>query len=295
MSMFLPFFIQTERETEIFMKITKVLNNNAVLTEYNNNLIILVDSGIGFKKKLNQTAIVKDSTQKFILANNQLSEQIVNILENTPVEYFELSTNIFRQTESVLRKKMNPNLLFILIDHISFTIERYHKGIILTNALLYDIKRLYHKEFTIGQYAVELINTKMNVSLTEDETAFIAMHIMNNALENQKDNTIEKMMKIVHQILKIIEYQCSIDLDEESLDYFRLINHLKFFAQRVITKESTYFNEGNLLEDLRYQYNKAYSVSLIIQRYIEKEYEYRVSEEEITYLTIHIQRVIHST
>lgn len=142
MSMFLPFFIQTERETEIFMKITKVLNNNAVLTEYNNNLIILVDSGIGFKKKLNQTAIVKDSTQKFILANNQLSEQIVNILENTPVEYFELSTNIFRQTESVLRKKMNPNLLFILIDHISFTIERYHKGIILTNALLYDIKRL---------------------------------------------------------------------------------------------------------------------------------------------------------
>ena len=51
MSMFLPFFIQTERETEIFMKITKVLNNNAVLTEYNNNLIILVDSGIGFKKK----------------------------------------------------------------------------------------------------------------------------------------------------------------------------------------------------------------------------------------------------
>ena len=51
----------------------------------------------------------------------------------------------------------------------------------------------------------------------------------------------------------------------------------------------------NLLEDLRYQYNKAYSVSLIIQRYIEKEYEYRVSEEEITYLTIHIQRVIHST
>ena len=68
MSMFLPFFIQTERETEIFMKITKVLNNNAVLTEYNNNLIILVDSGIGFKKKLNQTAIVKDSTQKFILS-----------------------------------------------------------------------------------------------------------------------------------------------------------------------------------------------------------------------------------
>ena len=278
------------------MRVLRTINNNVVICLDNNeNEVVAFGKGIGFKKKLNQTAIVKDSTQKFILANNQLSEQIVNILENTPVEYFELSTNIFRQTESVLRKKMNPNLLFILIDHISFTIERYHKGIILTNALLYDIKRLYHKEFTIGQYAVELINTKMNVSLTEDEAAFIAMHIMNNALENQKDNTIEKMMKIVHQILKIIEYQCSIDLDEESLDYFRLINHLKFFAQRVITKESTYFNEGNLLEDLRYQYNKAYSVSLIIQRYIEKEYEYRVSEEEITYLTIHIQRVIHST
>ena len=64
MSMFLPFFIQTERETEIFMKITKVLNNNAVLTEYNNNLIILVDLGIGFKKKLNQIVIVKVSTKK---------------------------------------------------------------------------------------------------------------------------------------------------------------------------------------------------------------------------------------
>lgn len=47
--------------------------------------------------------------------------------------------------------KLQESLYITLTDHCHFAIERQKKGIALRNVLLWEIKRLYPKEFALGQ------------------------------------------------------------------------------------------------------------------------------------------------
>ena len=82
-------------------------------------------------------------------------------------------------------------------------------------------------------------------------------------------------------------------LDKSSLVYCRYMTHLKFFAQRVLTK--TYF-EGNDVRTLDYtlkKYHEEYTCSREVCEYMEKKYGYAVNEEEVVYLTVHLVQIMH--
>lgn len=277
------------------MKIVKVLNNNSVLAlNEHNDQVILIGPGIGFKRKHAETIILTDHMQQFVLANHKLTQQMLNTLEKTPVIYFEIVTQIIQYAQKVLKVKLNDGLIFTLIDHLSFTIERFQKGIVMTNALLWDIRKIYKKEFQIGKYAITLMNEKLSVQMNDDEAAFIAMHIINAEMSSDNDSKVDQMMEIINGVMKIIAYHCSLNLDPDSLVYTRLMNHLKFFAQRILMKEKNQKGDSSLLNTIKSKYEKAYSVSMNIKKFVEQHYLYTVSEEEILYLSIHIQRVLDS-
>ncbi len=46
----------------------------------------------------------------------------------------------------------------------------------IRNVLLWEIKRLYPKEFELGQEARTIIAGRLGVELAEDEAGFIALH-----------------------------------------------------------------------------------------------------------------------
>nr|WP_238121518.1 PRD domain-containing protein [Ligilactobacillus salivarius] len=65
-----------------------------------------------------------------------------------------------------------------LSDHIYSALERYNSGVELKNNLLWEIKRFYPKEFTVGKEALDIINKQFGIKLPEDEAGFITMHIV---------------------------------------------------------------------------------------------------------------------
>ena len=111
------------------MKIYQVLNNNVVTCIDKGKEVVYIGTGIGFHKKSMDDLEEEKIQQKYILTTNALTEQLINLMEQTPSVYLEIVSNIIERSKQVLQKELNENLFITLTDHIAFTIERYQKGI----------------------------------------------------------------------------------------------------------------------------------------------------------------------
>jgi beta-glucoside operon transcriptional antiterminator len=275
------------------MIIEKIYNNNVVLvidTESKKELV-LTGCGIGFQKKIGQQVEQHKIEKKFITENNGLTKKITKIATEVDENIFNASSKIIEYAKQYLKSELDDYIYASLTDHISFVFKRCEQNIEIKNDLLYEIKRIHKKEFEVGKWAIEYINKEFNLNLPIDEAGFIAMHVVN---ANYKENTSESflMTNIVKEILNIIKYYYCIEFKEDDFNYDRLITHLKFFAKRLIKKENVDNKDNELINIIKIQYKKAYDCSCKIKQFIEEQHEYIVTEDELLYLTLHINRVI---
>ena len=82
------------------------------------------------------------------------------------------------------------------------------------------------------------------------------------------------------------------DFDEESLDYYRFITHLKFFAQRLRLGQHYDDDNAELLEVVRFKYPKAYKCTQQICAFVKEKHQYDLGSEEMLYMTVHIARLV---
>ncbi|CAH1194435.1 Transcription antiterminator LicT [Paenibacillus auburnensis] len=278
------------------MKIAKVLNNNVVtVIDAGQNELVIMGRGIAFKKQSGDP-LDEDKIEKvFSLENKEVSQKLMTLLSDIPMEYVECSDEVIRYAETVLGEKLHDSVYISLTDHIHFAIDRHRQGLQLKNALLWEIKRMYRKEFSIGLKALQIIEDRLGVSLPEDECAFIAMHLVNAQLNGEMRETVS-ITNIVKDIFNIVRRSFLIELDEESLSYYRFLTHLKFFAQRIVQGTPIDDKDGDhTLHDLvSVQYPEAYACAVKIADYTRKIYKRNLSKEEILYMTIHIERIVRS-
>ncbi|MBM7602838.1 beta-glucoside operon transcriptional antiterminator [Metabacillus crassostreae] len=274
------------------MKITKILNNNVVISEKDKQEVIVMGRGIAFNKRAGDDVNDEQVEKVFILEGEDLTSKFKTLISYIPIEYMETSEKIIQYAKLQLGKKLNDSIYISLTDHIHFAIERHKDNLPIKNALLWETKHLYKEEFEIGLEALNMICDQFNVILPEDEAAFIALHIVNAQLNEDMSNIMD-MTKVMQDILSIVKYHLKMEFDENSLNYYRFITHLKFFAHRLV--KGTHYknnNEDDLLNVIKEKYPKAYQCTEKIKRFVEKQYRYELTEEEMLYLTIHIQRVI---
>src|SRR5699024_1925817 len=156
------------------VKITKVLNNNAVIIKDEGQEKIAIGAGVGFGKGKNDIIQMSKVEKLFVLKEN---EKLQQLLLRIPEEHLILTEEIIRYAEQYLDSKLNDHILLVLTDHISFAIGREKEGINVQNKLLQEIKILYKKEFEIGLWALDLIKEKAGITMPIDEAAFIALHL----------------------------------------------------------------------------------------------------------------------
>lgn len=251
--------------------------------------------GIAFKKHTGDTVDESLIEKIFSLENKETSQKLMTLLSDIPIEYVECSDEIIRYAETVLGEKLHESIYISLTDHIHFAIDRHRKGLQIKNALFWEIKRMYRKEFAIGQKALHIIEERLSVSLPEDECAFITMHLVNAQMNGEMRETVS-ITNIVKDVLNIIRRSFLIELDEESLSYFRFLTHLKFFAQRVVQGATggDRDQESTLHDLVSQQYPEAHACAVKIADYTRKIYTRVLSKEEILYLTIHIERIVRN-
>ncbi|WP_303188687.1 BglG family transcription antiterminator LicT [uncultured Clostridium sp.] len=275
------------------MKIDKIINNNLIRTFDNNGKeILLMGCGLGFQKKIGDTIDRSKIEKIYAIENKNDSNKLMNLLSEIPLEYIQVSNEIISYAKYSLGKRLNDNIYISLTDHISFAIERYKQGLNFKNALLWEIKRFYNHEFLIGKEALTIIKKRLDIMLSEDEAASIALHIVNAQLNSRDMNDTLDITKVIQNILNIVKFHFNIELDEYSLHYERFITHLKFFAQRILSGKVVKSDDANFCEMIKEQYKDSYLCAEKVKKYILKEFNHEISDEEMMYLTVHIKRIV---
>lgn len=147
------------------MKISKVLNNNVVITtDEKQNEIIVMGRGIAFKKKVGDDISDQTIDKVYRLENRTIASQFQELLADLPLEYLELSNQVIEYAREELSSPINDSIYISLPDHLHSAIERAKKGIVVKNVLLWDIKRFFPDEFKIGKRTIEKLVSAMGLS-----------------------------------------------------------------------------------------------------------------------------------
>lgn len=226
------------------MRIQKILNNNAAVVS--NGVAeekIVMGRGICFKKKVGEEVPEEAIDKVFALREADASTKFQVLVKDMPMEHIMLGERIIMEARERLGKKLNDMLYISLIDHVHTSIVRYLDGITVKNALLWEIRRFYREEYEIGLWALRLIAEEFKVELPEDEAGFIALHIANAEMDEQKMHNMYQITRIMQEISNIVKYHFQMEFDENDVYYYRFITHSKFFAKRLV-EAKTYDDEG---------------------------------------------------
>lgn len=268
-------------------KISKVLNSSVVLAENAGKKgVIILGKGIGYGKKKGTIIDNKQISQIFLPETNTGLE---DLLSEVPSEVIEVSSQILEKTRKHF-PDVNPSLLVSLIDHINFALKRNEEGLVFENKLYYDVQTYYPEEFALGKVALELINKTFNVQLSRTEAASIAFHIADSRKDEDTDYDSMKITKLTDEIVRLVSVLSKKKLNNQSLSYRRMITHIKFFVERLITNEQLNGNDRVMYEHVLEQYQEATRIAIKILEYLYKQYKYKVTSEELMYLIIHIDR-----
>lgn len=275
------------------MNIAKVLNNNIVIAVNDDGEdVIVMGCGVAFQKKHGDEIDESKIEHIFTKSVPELRNKFEALVKDIPPDYLEAADYIINNAKLLLGKELTNNLYLSLTDHIYFAAMRYKEGLNIHNRLLLETKMLYKEEFEVGLESIEYLNKKFSIDLPEDEAAFLALHFVNASIGMQMNETME-ITRIVQQIRAIIRNYFRIEFNEDSLDYYRLMTHLKFFAQRMVMKKShkSGCEDLKLLQMVKENYQSSYKCMECITKFLKKTYDYSITSSEQLYLTIHIGRI----
>lgn len=275
------------------MQIIKVINNNVISSEDDKGKeIIVMGKGIGFGKKAGEE-IDETKIEKVFSLPDESTSQFMQVVKDMPYEYIRTAELVIAYARETLGYHLSKNIYVTLTDHLGYAIERKRQGIVVANELSWEMKKFYNAEFQVGLKALDIVTQELDVELPEDEAGFIAMHLVNAQMGGQM-NQSRNMPAMIKDILNIVRYTFQVELDEKSLSYERFVTHLRFFVQRVISREDSERNDEEFDQLIADRFPRSYECAQKIKSYMKKKLDYEVSDVEISYLAVHIHRVIHS-
>ena len=272
------------------MQIAKVLNNNVVvvLDEHRREQVVM-GRGLAFQKRVGDSLDETKIEKIFALQSDELVGRLSELLSQIPLEVMTTCDRIIERARERLGR-LQESVYITVTEHCHFAIERQKKGVALRNVLLWDIKRLYPKEFALGQEARALIEKRLGVALAEDEAGFIALHLVTAQLNSEMPEVMH-VTRVMQEILQLVKYQLRLEYNEESLSYQRFVTHLKFFAQRMLTRTVVEDDDAELHSAVKDNYAKAWKCAETVAVHLQKSYQRSLTTEEIMFLAIHIERV----
>lgn len=270
--------------------IQRIINNNVITSRSKTGKeIVLMGKGVAYLRKVGDTIESSSIEKQFVLTENEMT-RYVDVIEAIPAEYFEIAIDTFNQAEHQLKIKPSSIAYVMLADHMVSAVERAQSGISLRNEMLNEVKNFFPREYEISLNALKRVEQISKVDLPPDEIGFIAFHLLNVSGGIKNDERI----KLIDQVIKIIEEFFEMKLAKESIYYERFLTHMKYFCARIFSDadDQPVQKDASLYEILKSQHPDISTCVDRIQGYVESNFQVKVTEEEKGFLIIHINNLI---
>lgn len=272
------------------MRVSKVLNNNAVLIhDAQQQEQVVMGCGLGFQKRPGD--LLDEQCIEKIFARQKTGPQTVlcDLLQRIPPALLAVCERIIGLAQRQF-PSLQDHIYLALADHCHFAIERQRQGLTIRNAMLWDIRQLYPAEYALGLQAIALIAAELDCQLPADEAGFIALHLVNAQLSGDMQTT-SQICSIMQEILQIVRLKTQCPLDENTLAFQRFVTHLKFFTRRLLHRQSLPPGNPELPAMVRNYYPQAWHCAKAIARQLETHGHPGLQDDEIMYLSLHIGKL----
>ena len=273
-----------------------IVNEGVVVQSYNNNIVcvrisgkekILFSKGIGFGKKFGDK--IQDGTKVekvFVIEDEDNLRNFKQIIENVDEEFFNVCEKIITLISEELDEELDERIHIGLTDHLNFAVKRILNHEIIENPFIMEIKVLYQIEYLLAKKSAKILQDEINVAIPDGEIGFIALHIHSARNSGKLSNTI-KNAQLSSMIVEYAEKKLKIKIDKNSLDYARFVTHIRFAIKRILIDSPV---KNDFISEIQFKYKLSCSVAKDASKLLEKHLEKKVSEDEIAYLAMHIER-----
>ena len=270
--------------------VAKVLNNNVIIAEHPQYAeVVVIGKGIGFNRKVRDRIKLSSVEKMFILRNQEEQEQYKQLVPQIEEKLIEVVQEIIIHIMQHSREPLNEHIHIALTDHIAFAIRRHEQNIPIHNPFLYETKEIYPEEYAMAEYAIGRINEAMHVSMPSDEIGFVALHIV-SALSNRHITEVRQHSELIGDLVTLVENNLDYRIPRDSLDYSRMVTHLRFVLERLRRGETV--REITSLDGLmKREYPEMYTLAWKLTKVMEQRVRIPVYPAEVSYLTVHLQRL----
>ena len=272
-------------------RVSKVLNNNGVIAieMEENQEYVLLGKGIGFGKKVSQRFEAPFDCTRYSLKDDTERGSAASLVKSVDPVFLEIASEVLREAERTFGN-IDKRILFPLADHISFAVARMKNGEQISNPLTGDIHALFYKEFQVASVLKKILSDRMQVEIGDDEIGYVALHV-HSAIEDEKVSVAMQMARTVRECVSIIESETGKKIDVMTLDYNRLMNHVKYMAARLLRGEELKININDYIE---IKFPKAFAIATTVCDHLGENIGVQPGEREIGYLAMHIERVYNA-
>ncbi|HBX80735.1 MAG TPA: transcription antiterminator [Propionibacteriaceae bacterium] len=216
-----------------------------------------------------------------------MAEQLAGI----PPEDIQLVGTALAEAGLEAKAQASPTLVIALADHIGFALRRRNLGMIVEYPLLAEVQHLYADEYAQAVAVLAAINTRLPDPLAESEAVALALHIVNAGIATGDLSYTFTMTGIIQQMIAVIGQSSGQVLDMGSVSVGRLITHLRYLFVR-ISQHSQLDQEISAVGlAIREAYPRALECAQRLDSVIELRLGVSLTEDEISYLTLHVARV----
>lgn len=274
------------------MQILRVYNNNLVLSRNKKGQeIILKGLGIGFQKKKGDTVDETIIEKMFVLKGSDAGvQQYVELLNSIPNIFLSIADEILEFATKKYDIQTRDLTLVTLSDHMKGAVDRYKQGLLVPNALNWEIQRMYRNEYHVGIYGVSILNKRLGLNLPEDEAGYIAMHLINGEKVNKSD-AADFVNELTGKIIEIIEKEMGIIYSPDDFYCQRFKSHLQFLAQKIQARELIAGKNITMFDTYKRQYPQTFACVHEIFSMLLSGYNYELNKEEMFYLMLHTQNI----
>lgn len=277
---------------EVQFRVERVIGNNMVLVRDSDAYkeLILLGKGIGFSTKPGMMISLDDPRieQRFSTDNQKEMTQYQRLMEVIDPKVRAVTDHIIEMIEADFGVSINEHARSALPSHIQFAVYRIKNSMEIANPFLNETKSLYPKEFEVAKKAGEYISREFELEVEEEEVGFLTLHVF-SATQQVTVKELVNLSNTITELVGMIESEVGFSISRESMDYTRLITHLRFAIERIKLGKT---EKNPLIKTIKKTCKEEYKLALKLAKVMENNCSRPVPEDETGYLAMHLYRLL---
>ena len=276
------------------MRISRIYNNNiALLEDSTGKQSVVMGRGIAFGKRKGDMIDPAKIEQTFVPEQGISPERLSWSLSEIPADILSIATQLEAQARADSTLAIANSFILPLADHLHYALIRAREGTRVQYPLEPEVTVLYPREVAYGRQALQMVAERTGVLLDSVESIPLALHLVNAQFATADMSRAFRMTEVFAQVFEVIESAYGRSIDSSSISAARFITHLRYLFVRADQGklEPTGISQPSVLAAVRADAPEAFACAQKVLMLLEMQMQHSLREDELTYLTIHIDRL----